>query len=157
MRSSRAYAVSSLELPAVTAAAKAGGMLVVLATAFVAWCCVRAEVHFGFLAATVVAGGLVLAVQLRDWQRARRSPARRLEARPDGSVWLRETGTAEAFAVTVERGTRLLGPSVFLDLRVAYAKAPGRLQCWITPLDAPAQVMRQWSVVLPLCGRAACT
>jgi hypothetical protein len=57
----------------------------------------------------------------------------------------------------VERGTRLLGPSVFLDLRVDWAQAPGRLQCWITPFDAPGRVMRQWSVVLPLFGRAACT
>jgi hypothetical protein len=132
-------------------------MLVVLAAAFVAWCCYRAEVHLVFPAAAVVAGGLVLASLLHGWRRARRTPVRRLETRPDGSVWLRENGTAEPLAVSVERGTRLLGPSVFLDLRVAYAQAPGRLQCWITPLDAPGDVMRQWSVVLPLCGRVACT
>jgi hypothetical protein len=131
-------------------------MLVVLATAFAAWCCVRAEVHAGFTAATALAGGLVLARLLSGWRSARRTPVRCLEARPDGSIWLRATGAAEPFAVTVERGTRLLGPSVFLDLRVAYARAPGRLQCWITPLDAPGRVMRQWSVVLPLCGRVAC-
>src|SRR5512137_1669924 len=111
--SSRAYAVSSLELPAVTAAARAGGVLVVAATAFVVWCCFRSEVHFGFTAAAALAGGLVLAGLRNGWHRARRSPARHLEARPDGSIWLRETGAAEAFAVTVERGTRLLGPSVF--------------------------------------------
>ena len=157
MPSSRAYAVSNLELPAVTAAARAGVVLVVVAAAFVAWCCFRAELHFGFPAAAVVAGGLILASLLSGWRRVRRLPVRRLERRPDGSIWLRENGTAEAFAVTVERGTRLLGPSVVLDLRVAYAQAPGRLQCWITPLDAPRDVMRQWSVVLPLCGRVACT
>jgi len=155
VRSSRAYAVSSLELPAVTAAARAGGLLVVMATVFVAWCCVRAEVHVGFPAAAVVAGGLLLASLLNGWRKARRSPVRRLEARPDGSIWLREAGTEEPFAVTVGRGTRLLGPSVFLDLRVAYTQAPGRLQCWITPLDAPRHVTRRWSVVLPLCGRVA--
>jgi hypothetical protein len=157
VRSSRAYAVSSLELPAVTAAARAGGVLVALASAFVVWCCFRAEVHFGFPTAAAFAGGLVLASLLNGWRGAGRAPVRRLEARPDGSIWLREAGNAEAFAVTVERGTRLLGPSVFLDLRVAYAQAPGRLHCWITPLDAPGRVMRQWSVVLPLCGRVACT
>jgi hypothetical protein len=155
--SSRAYAVSSLELPAVTAAAQAGGVLVVLATAFVVWCCFRAEVHSGLPAAAAFAGSLVFARLLNGWRSARRAPVRRLEVRPDGSIWLREAGNAEAFAVTVERGTRLLGPSVFLDLRVAYAQAPGRLHCWITPLDAPGRVMRQWSVVLPLCGRVACT
>jgi hypothetical protein len=132
-------------------------MLVVLATAFTAWCCIRAEVHPGFTAAAVFAGALVVASLLSGWRRARRSPVRRLEARPDGSIWLREDGAAEPCAVSVERGTRLLGPSVFLDLRVAYAQAPGRLRCWITPLDAPGRVMRQWSVVLPLCGRVACT
>jgi hypothetical protein len=134
-----------------------GGVLVAVATAFVVWCCLRSGVHAGFTAAAALAGGLVFASLLNGWRRARRSPARYLEARPDGSIWLRETGVAEAYAVTVERGTRLLGPSVFLDLQVAYAQAPGRLQCWITPFDAPGQVMRQWSVVLPLCGRVACT
>lgn len=157
MPSSRAYAVSNLELPAVTAASRAGGVLVVMATVFVVWCCFRAEAHFGFPAAAAVAGGLVVASLLNGWRRARHSPARHLEARPDGSIWLRETGVAEAFAVAVERGTRLLGPSIFLDLRVSYAQGPGRLQCWITPLDAPGQIMRQWSFVLPLCGRVACT
>jgi hypothetical protein len=132
-------------------------VVVVLATAFVAWCCFRSEAHLGFPAAAIIFGCLVVASLLTSWRRAGRAPVRRLETRPDGSIWLREGGTAEPLAVTVERGTRLLGPSVFLDLRVAYAQAPGCLQSWITPLDAPRDVMRQWSVVLPLRGRVACT
>jgi hypothetical protein len=131
-------------------------MLVVLATLFVAWSCYRAEAPMGLLVAVLIAGGLALGGLVSDWHRARRAPARRLEVRPDGSIWLHEAGSAPC-AVTVERGTRSLGPSVFLDLRVAYAQAPARLQCWITPLDAPGNVMRQWSVVLPLCGRVART
>jgi hypothetical protein len=129
-------------------------MLVVLATAFVAWSCHRADLHPGLPLAVLSLGGLVLARLFGEWRRARRLPVRRLEAQPDGSIWLHQAGGGPC-VVTVERGTRLLGPSAFLDLRVACTQAPRRLQCWITPFDAPGHVMRQWSVLLPLGRRAA--
>jgi hypothetical protein len=154
VRSSPAYAVSSLELPAVTAADKACGLLVMLAAAFVAWTGLRAEAGVSLVALAVVVGVLALVSVLRGWHRARRVAARTLEAHADGSIWLHQAGQGPV-AVTVGPGTRLLGPSVFLDLRVANAQSPGRVQCWISFLDAPRHVLRRWSVVLPRCGRVA--
>lgn len=156
MRSSPAYAVSNLDLPALTAADRAGGVLVLLAVAFVLWACLRLETGTGAALLAALAGLAALACLGWDWGRARRVPGRRLEARPDGSIWLRQGGEGP-YPVTVGGGTRLLGPSVFLDLQVAYPPGPRRLQAWITPLDAPGHVRRQWSVLLPRCGRAACT
>ena len=156
MRSSPAYAVSNLELPAVTAAAKASALLVILAAAFAAWACIRAGMTAWLPGAVLLAGGAVCAGLRWQWRRASRAPVRQLESRPDGSIWLRQTGAAPV-AVTVGRGTRLLGPSVFLDLQVADPQSPGWVRCWMTPFDAPWNVMRQWSVVLPRGGRVACT
>jgi hypothetical protein len=140
----------------VTAADRACGVLVIFAASFVAWACVRGGANPWMGAAVVLAGGAVCAHLWFDWRRARRSARRHLEARPDGTLWLHEAGR-DAVPVTLGRGTRLLGPSVFLDLHVAYPASPERVQRWISPFDAPGHVMRQWSVVLPRCGRAACT
>jgi hypothetical protein len=59
--------------------------------------------------------------------------------------------------MTVSVGTRLLGPSVFLDLLAASNPAGKPLRAWLTPLDVPAQAIRRWSVLLPRAGRAACS
>jgi hypothetical protein len=137
-------------------AAKAGGLLVMIATVFLAWTAVRAGAGAWVPGAVVLAGAGICACLRREWRRARGLPACRLEAWPDGSIWLRQAGAAPA-AVTNGRGTRLLGPSVFLDLRVAGCGRTGRLQCWLTPFDAPQHVIRQWSVALPRGGRVART
>jgi hypothetical protein len=154
VRSSPAYAVSNLELPAVGAAQKAGGLLVMLATAFAAWTGFRAGVAVWIPGAVCLAGLVVVARFWGHWRDARCAPARQLEARPDGSIWLHQAGVGPV-ALAVGRGTRLLGPSVFLDLRVGGTERPGRVQCWITPFDVPEHVMRQWSVVLLCDGRLA--
>lgn len=156
MQSSRAYAVSNLELPAVTAAGGAGGVLALLASAFLAWTGLRGGIAGGVAGTVVLAGTAYVACLLGQWRRACSAPARQLEARPDGSIWLLEAGAAPV-AMAIGRGTRLLGPSVFLDLRVADPRSTARLRCWITPLDAPGHVVRQWSVVLPRGGRVART
>jgi hypothetical protein len=59
--------------------------------------------------------------------------------------------------MTVSVGTRLLGPSVFLDLLAASNPAGKPLRIWLTPLDVPIQAIRRWSVILPRSGRAACS
>ncbi len=59
-------------------------------------------------------------------------PARRLVARADGSLWLHAAGQAPC-RMAVGVGTRLLGPSVFLDLLAASNPAGRPLRTWLTP------------------------
>ena len=158
MRSSPAFAVSSLELPAVTAADRIAAALVPLAALFVTWACARAGIGGWWVVGVAGgAGGLACLHAALAVRRARRAPLRRLDVRGDGTMTLRTAGGQAPCPVTVGRGTRLLGPSVFLDLRTSSPGAEGRLRYWISPFDAPAHVLRQWSVVLPRCGRVACT
>ena len=156
MRSSAASVDSSLELPPVTAADQVAGALVVLATGFLAWSGIHSGGSVTVSLLFVLAGSAVVAVQLRRWARAMRQPARRLVARTDGSLWLHTTGQAPC-RMTLGVGTRLLGPSVFLDLFAASNPAGKPLRTWLTPLDVPTQAIRRWSVVLPHSGRAACS
>ena len=155
MRSSPVSADSSLELPRVTAADMAAGALVALATAFLAWAVVRSD---GWsktaVLLLVLAGGTMVAVLAWSWRRSRRQPARRLVACADGSLWLHTAGhTPCRMAIGV--GTRLIGPSVFLDLLVDSNPAGERFRTWLTPFDVPSPAIRRWSVVMPRCGRAA--
>lgn len=154
MRSSPASADSSLELPRVTAADLAAGALVVLATAFLAWAVVRSDGSMTAVLLLVLAGGTTVTAQARSWMRSRRQPGRRLVARADGSLWLHSAGQVQCRS-TVGVGTRLLGPSVFLDLVVDSTPAGERYRAWLTPFDVPSPAIRRWSVVLPRCGRAA--
>lgn len=156
MRSSPAFVVSSLELPAVAAADRLAGLLVLLAALFVAWACARSGADMRLVAALVLGGGLDCARRLLAWRRARSAPRRRLEVRDDGTLWLSTPGLP-ASHVLVGRDTRLLGPSVFLDLH-AVSPASGRpYRYWLLPFDAPVAVLRRWSVVLPRCWCAAST
>ncbi len=68
--------------------------------------------------------------------RSRRQPARRLVACADGSLWLHRAGQAPC-RTTIGVGTRLLGPSVFLDLLADSNPAGDRFRTWLTPLDVP--------------------
>ncbi|MGL6221981.1 MAG: hypothetical protein ACRC6L_00190 [Steroidobacteraceae bacterium] len=156
MRSSPAFAVSSLELPAVAAADRIAGLLVLLAALFVAWACARAGAAGWLVVALVLAGGLDSARRLLVWRRASGAPAHRLDCLDDGTLWLSAPGKP-ACRVLVGRGTRLLGPSVFLDLHAASPVLAGRYRYWLLPFDAPAQALRRWSVVLPHCWRVAGT
>jgi hypothetical protein len=156
VRSSPAFAVSSLELPAVVAADRIAGLLVLLAGLFVAWACARAGAAAWLVAVLVLACGLDCARRLLAWRRSRGSLAHRLDFLGDGTLWLSAPGQP-ACRVLVGRGTRLLGPSVFLDLHAASPVLAGRYRYWLLPFDAPEQVLRLWSVVLPRCWRVAGT
>ena len=156
MRSSPAFVVSSLELPAVAAADRIAGLLVLLAALFVGWACARAGAAAWLVAAVGLAGGLDSARRLVAWRRTSGSPAYRLDFLGDGTLWLSAPGKP-ACRVLVGRGTRLLGPSVFLDLHAASPVLAGRYRYWLLPFDAPEQVLRHWSVVLPRCWRVAST
>ena len=154
MRSSPVSADSSLELPRVTAADMAAGALVALATAFLAWAVVRSD---GWsktaVLLLVLAGGTMVAAQVRSWMRSWRQPGRLLVACADGYLWLHTAGQVPRRS-TVGVGTRLLGPSVFLDLVVDSNRAGERFRTWLTPFDVPSPAIRRWRVVLPRCGRA---
>ena len=76
-----------------------------------------------------------------------RQPARRLVACADGSLWLHTEGSAPC-RMAIGIGTRLVGPSVFLDLGVAsnpagkaiadLAHAVRRANAGDSPLERPS-------------------
>lgn len=154
MRSSPASVVSSLELPPVTAADRAVGVLVVLAAGFLAWRGVRLGGSMAASLPWVLAGAAIVTMRSRAWSRAMSQPARRLFACADGSLWLHVAGR-DPCRVATGVGTRLVGPSVFLDLGVASNPPGTRIRTWLTPFDVPARAIRRWTVVLPLVARAA--
>lgn len=135
-----------------TAADLAVGATVALATAFLAWTVVRSGGPPTASLLLLLAGSSIVATEVRAWMRCRGQPARRLVACADGSLWLHTAGQTPCRAM-IGVGTRLIGPSVFLDL-LADSNPPGeRLRTWLTPFDVPTQAIRRWSVVLPRCGR----
>jgi hypothetical protein len=138
----------------VTAADLAAGAMVALTTAFVAWAVVRSGGPVAASLLLLLAGGSIVAVLARSWMRSRRQPARRLVACTDGSLWLHRAGQVPSRA-TIGGGTRLIGPSVFLDLLVDSNPAGERFRTWLTPLDVPSPAIRRWGVLLPRCGRSA--
>jgi hypothetical protein len=154
VRSSPASVVSSLELPPVTAADLAAGAMVALATASLAGAVVRSGGPVAGSLLLLLAGSSIVAVLARSWMRSRRKPARRLVACADGSLWVHTAGQVPSRA-RIGVGTRLLGPSVFLDLFVDSNPAGERFRVWLTPLDVPSPSIRRWGVLLPCCGRSA--
>jgi hypothetical protein len=136
----------------VTAADFAVGALLALTTAFLAWAVVRSGGSMAACLLLLLAGTSIVATQVRSWIRSARQPARRLVACADGSLWLHTAGQAPCRA-TICVGTRLLGPSVFLDLLADSNQTGMRFRTWLTPLDVPTRAIRRWSVVLPRCGR----
>jgi hypothetical protein len=155
VRSSPAFASLALELPPVTVADRAAAGLATVAGLYGAAVLVGPG---GWLVASGVAcaGALATAMQVRHGFRLRRSPALRLERCADGTLQVR-AGGGPAVPVAIGRGTRRLGPSVYLDLRFALGGRRTAYRRWLTPLDVPGVVLRRWSVVLPRSGRAACS
>jgi len=154
VRSSPASVTSSLELPAVTVADRVAAALVLTATAFLAWS-LACQGHAG--AAWVVglagfAGGVAM-VLVQNHSRGR--PRVWLDSRADGALFVRRDGQVPVSARLGSR-TRLLGPSVFLDLGLANPEKPERLLRWITRHDVPAEVLRRWTVILPRSGCKDC-
>ena len=75
-----------------------------------------------------------------------------LEHDSEGTLRLSVGGRA-ATDVVLGPSTRVLGPSVFLDLRYALDGRRRRCLRWLLPCDVPSDVLRRWTVVLP---SAAC-
>ncbi len=153
MRSSPAFAALDLELPPVTFAARLAGVLVPLAAAYAAWALV-VQGHGG-LAMLVLAGAALGCGLHLVRRRSVRHGAMWLRLGTDGALYLL-AGDAPAAMATLGPGTRRLGPSVFLDLRVASAGGCRRVCRWLTPFDVAAADLRRWIVVLPHCRGVAC-
>ena len=137
-----------------TAADRVAGAMVVLATGCLAWSGIRLGGSAAASLMLVLAGSSIVALQARSWMRSMDQPARRLVIRADGSLWL-QTASQAPCRMTIGVGTRMLGPSVFLDLLAASNPAGKPFRTWLTPLDVPAQAIRRWSVLLPRSGRVA--
>ncbi len=155
MRSSRQFASSPLELPPVTVVDRGSAVLMLMAGAFLAWEFARQ----GQIVAAAGAGALAAVAagwMRRSWQIASRSRLQAMALRRlgDGRLQVVVAGVS-AVAATIGAGTRLLGPSVFLELHFAFAGGRVRYRKWLTPLDVPAEVLRHWIVVLPHGGWAA--
>jgi len=155
VRSSPAYAALGLELPPVTLADRLAAGLAIAAGAYgAAVLADQGQVMLAIVVAT--AGALATASQVIRWARSRRRAPLRLERSADGSLQVR-VGAGPAVPAEIGAGTRHLGPSVFLEVRFASGGRTTLYRGWLTPFDAPAAVLRRWSVVLPRSGRAACS
>ncbi len=128
------------------------GLLVALAAGLLAWRGVRLGGSMTSSLPWALAGCAIVTAQVQVWARAMRQPVRHLVACADGSLWLHEEGRAPC-RMAIGVGTRLVGPSVFLDLGVASNRSAKRLRTWLTPFDVPTQAIRRWSVLLPRSGR----
>jgi hypothetical protein len=135
----------------VTLADRAGCVLVVAAGVFAAtqWATVDRP---GLALAIVVAALALAACQAMSWTQSRTAARTVLQHDSSGGLRLSVGGRA-ATDVVLGPSTRVLGPSVFLDL--CYALDGRRRRClrWLLPCDVPSDVLRRWTVVLP---SAAC-
>jgi hypothetical protein len=77
-----------------------------------------------------------------------------LERLDDGRLQARR-GDDRPVPLSIGTRSRLLGPSVFLDVTFAIGSETVRCRRWITPLDAPGPQLRRWSVLLPSSGSLA--
>jgi len=137
----------------VTVADRLAAALVLLAGLFAAWACARAGA-VGLAVLACAAAGAVAAKQAISWTGSRRQPPMVLERLPDGRLQVRQ-GATMPVPLVIGMRTRLLGPSVFLDLTFATTPQTVRCRRWITPFDAPAQALRRWTVLLPSAGSLA--
>jgi hypothetical protein len=130
-------------------------MLIAMAAAFgayVAWRQGLTEVAF----ASGALGGAILAARQGFWRRDGRRPDRWLECTPDGALQLCQAGL-EPLRVRLGPSTRLLGASLFVEVRYGHTAGAERTRCWLTPFDLPREVLRRWSIVLLARGRVART
>ncbi|HET7203091.1 MAG TPA: hypothetical protein VFI92_06950 [Steroidobacteraceae bacterium] len=145
----------ALELPAVTVADRVAAVLALLAGVFPGWILARHGLPGLAALALVVAVGTA-AARIRIWKRSRLRPALRLELLPDGSLQVCGQGQNPRPATLGPR-TRRLGPSVFLEVDFASGGRRARYGRWLTRFDVPEAALRRWTVVLPTCGRTACS
>jgi hypothetical protein len=152
VKSSPSSAASNLDLPAAVAAQAIAAALALAAGAFAAWVMQRHGLYSVALAA-LAAGTLAGSVQARSWARARRQPRWELAGGVDGQLWLRRD--VMRARVRVGPATRVLGPSVFLDLHATDPAQRLRYRRWLTPLDLAPDALRRLTLVLPEGGRGA--
>ena len=136
-----------------TVADRAAAVLVLLAGAFAAWACVRAG-SAGLAAAAGTASVVTATSQAFFWTRSRSRPRLVLERLGDGRLQARR-GDVRPVPLSIGARSRLLGPSVFLDVTFASGSKTVRCRRWITPCDVPAQALRRWTVLLPSAGSLA--
>lgn len=153
MRSSRPFASLRLDIPAVTLADRTGCALVAAAGVVAAVQWATAGRPWLAVAAAVAATALVTA-QAISWTRSRTLPQTVLERDAGGHLQLRVDGRL-ATDVTLGPSSRVLGPSVFLDLRYALDGRRRRCLRWLLPLDVEPGALRRWTVVLPASGCVA--
>jgi hypothetical protein len=139
----------------VTAADRLAAGLTTVATGYAA-AMLAGRGQLALAGVVVLAGALATARQVIHWDRSRRGPTLRLERAADGALQVR-AGAAPAVPATLGRGTRRVGPSVFLEVRFASGGRSTLYRRWLTPLDVPATLLRRWCVVLPRSGRVACS
>jgi hypothetical protein len=140
-------------LPAVTLADRVAAALVVLAGSFAG--ALLARHGWGTLAwLPPLAGITVAAGQAVCWSQSRRRAGWVLRRGPDATLVVQVAGQGAVRAAIGPR-TRILGPSVFIDVHCAVGGVPQAYRRWLTPLDVPAAALRRWSVVLPHAGRVA--
>lgn len=127
--------------------------IVLLAGAFLAWACARAgAVGLAVLAGAAAAG--LAARQAISWTQSKVGPRLVLQRLADGRLQATLGGGPPA-PLALGPWTRLLGPSVFLDVAFATATKTVRCRRWITPRDVPVASLRRWTVLLPSAGSLA--
>jgi len=137
----------------VTVADRASCVLVVAAGAFVAAEFVRLGMPGVAVAAALLASAAA-GVQWRRWTVSSRKASVVLHRLADGRLQVHGAGLRPV-AATLGPRTRLLGPSVFLDIHYAVSGRVVRYRKWLTPRDLPTGALRRWIVVLPACARVA--
>jgi hypothetical protein len=142
-------------MPAVTFADRAACALTLAAGAFAASQCATAG-HAWLALACVLTALAAAGSQWRGWTQSSSAPATVLERDALGNLQLR-VGRLDPVPVTVGPSSRILGPSVFLDLHFVVAGRRRRHRRWLLKYDVPADVLRRWTVVLPGSGRVACS
>lgn len=127
--------------------------VVLLAGAFLAWACAR-EGSVGLAALAVATAAGLAASQAISWTRSKAGPRLVLQRLADGRLQA-TLGDGPPAPLALGPWTRLLGPSVFLDVTFANATKTVRCRRWITPRDVPVAALRRWTVLLPSAGSLA--
>jgi hypothetical protein len=135
----------------VTLADRFAAVLVVFAGVMLAWALARRG-HPAVGAACAV-GALGLAALL--WKCWCARPRVWLERRTDGTLCAVCSDSTTPVSVALRPQTMLLGGSVYVDFVYCVSGRQVRCRRWISRLDAPADTLRRWTVVLPRAGRVA--
>jgi hypothetical protein len=140
-----------LEVPPVTVADHCATVAVALAGGMLALALLRQ----GFSATGGASLGAAVAIVAALRGRLHRRTPVRLERSSDGTLCAVCRDSTTLVPVSLKPQTALLGSSVYVDFEYCVAGRPVRCRRWIGRLDAPADTLRRWTVVLPRAGRVA--